>query len=607
MNRLRAPASSIGLPKVTIAAREMFEFDPFLDIQLWPEGLTQTSVDDFLNGSPTADGWGSRKLDLLVEECDDLFMKVLLRERAKTFHIPVVMETNERGMVDVERFDLDPARPILHGLLDGIEANDIKSLPTYEKIPYVLRIIVGDNAPSPRFVPSLMEINETIGSWPQLASGVCLGAALVTDVTRRILLDQFRESGRFFVDLDQLICEGRQVPLADLAPLDVEISPLALQTTELKVPHASETPEQIARGLIEHALRAPSGGNTQPWRFVVCNSSIRCLANVSKKTLLDSKHNATYVSVGAAVMNMELAARAAGLSYMLRPIFDSISQDFDLVCSLSINGVQDAGHRSECVDEHIDTNLVHQVAKRVTNRNLGQRQPIAETDLETLQREASDTGAHLQVVSSAQALDEIGAIVGKSDRMRFLSKRMHDELMSEICWTRGEVESRREGIDLATLVSTRSDVAGIRLTRKWENIRFLREIGGGKGLEKLAKKWVDAASAVALLTMPGTGPSSFFEGGRAMQRVWLRATALGLGFQPITSFLYFPTLDGGQAGGFTTTEASELRQLRLRLSNVFDLDSQRAEVLLFRLADAEMPRVRSLRKSVDDVTEFLQE
>lgn len=103
INRLRASVAEIGLPKVVIAARQMYEIDPYLDIAVWPDGLTEENVDAFLVG-------GGRT-DLLVEECDDLYLKIHARERARALGTPVVMETNERGMLDVERFDREPGAP----------------------------------------------------------------------------------------------------------------------------------------------------------------------------------------------------------------------------------------------------------------------------------------------------------------------------------------------------------------------------------------------------------------------------------------------------------------------------------------------------------------
>ena len=61
---------------------------------------------------------------MVVDECDDLEMKVRLREHARAAGRPVVMATSHRGMLDVERFDLEPERPTFHGLLGDVTSAD---------------------------------------------------------------------------------------------------------------------------------------------------------------------------------------------------------------------------------------------------------------------------------------------------------------------------------------------------------------------------------------------------------------------------------------------------------------------------------------------------
>ena len=106
---------------------------------------------------------GDARLDLLVDECDDLYLKVRLRERARDLGLPVIMDTSDRGMLDVERFDLDPRRPIFHGLLPDVKAERLEGLATKDKVPYVLRIL-GEDHLSPRLMASLVEIQESIST-----------------------------------------------------------------------------------------------------------------------------------------------------------------------------------------------------------------------------------------------------------------------------------------------------------------------------------------------------------------------------------------------------------------------------------------------------------
>lgn len=197
MNRLRTTVDNLGTPKVIVAAREIAEMDPFLTVKIYQDGATEQNLDSFL----TEGG----KLDVLVEECDGIDVKILSRQKARSHGIPVVMDTNDRGMLDIERFDLDPEYPLLHGLIPPVEdLGMLKHLSNEEKIP-ILGPMAGMAHMSPRMKYSLGEIGKTITTWPQLASSVMLGGALVTDTCRRILLDQLRSSGRYYVDFDQLI------------------------------------------------------------------------------------------------------------------------------------------------------------------------------------------------------------------------------------------------------------------------------------------------------------------------------------------------------------------------------------------------------------------
>ncbi len=201
MNRIRTGVYNLGLPKVVIAAREIAEIDPYLTVEVYPEGVTEDNINSFFVNN-------TNKLDILVEVCDGLDIKIECRLKARELKIPVVMDTNDRGMMDIERFDLEPERPILHGLTGDMDVRKIKNLTNEEKVPFVLAII-GAETMSDRLKSSMKEIRKTISTWPQLASSVVLGAALCTDVCRRILLDQFHDSGRYFVDIEQQISDQK--------------------------------------------------------------------------------------------------------------------------------------------------------------------------------------------------------------------------------------------------------------------------------------------------------------------------------------------------------------------------------------------------------------
>jgi hypothetical protein len=195
-NRIRTPVYNLGLSKAVIAAREIAELDPFLKVVCYTEGITESNFDDFIKKGG--------KLDIIIEECDSVDIKILTRIKAKENGIPVVMEMSDRGMIDVERYDLEPDLKMFQGALEGIDIRKLKDLTTQEKLAYLYPMVSGENF-SLRLKESLNELGKTLATWPQLASAVVLGGGASADVVRRILLDLTRKSGRFYFDIEQCI------------------------------------------------------------------------------------------------------------------------------------------------------------------------------------------------------------------------------------------------------------------------------------------------------------------------------------------------------------------------------------------------------------------
>lgn len=196
LNRIRTSVHNLGVSKVVAVAREIAEIDPYLDVEIFAEGLNEANMQDFL--------CKDNKLDVLVELCDSVDIKIACRLAAKAQHIPVVMETNDRCMLDVERFDLEPNRAILHGLISEEEAINLANLSPTERIGVILKI-VDQSRLSHRMLEAFGQMGKTIRSWPQLASSVTMGAGVTTDIVRRILLGEECDSGRWYFDVDEFI------------------------------------------------------------------------------------------------------------------------------------------------------------------------------------------------------------------------------------------------------------------------------------------------------------------------------------------------------------------------------------------------------------------
>ncbi len=164
LNRVPATVFDLGVNKAVVCARRIAELDPYLPVAIVPTGITPQSVGEFLDG-----------LDIVIEECDSLDAKVLVREAARKRRLPVLMATSDRGLLDVERFDIDPSRPIMHGLLGDVDTARLTDLSNEDKLPLALRMVDAAQVSS-RMAASLIEVGNTLSTWPQLSSEVALNA-----------------------------------------------------------------------------------------------------------------------------------------------------------------------------------------------------------------------------------------------------------------------------------------------------------------------------------------------------------------------------------------------------------------------------------------------
>lgn len=197
VNRIRTGIYNLGLKKAWIVAREIAEIDPFLNVTVYEEGITEGNMDEFF----TLGG----NLDLLIEECDSLPVKIGSRLKAKSLEIPVLMDTSDRGMMDVERFDLEPKRPLLHGLLEdfGEERYILDRINQYKK--EIMMAVLDFESLSDRAKYSITQIGKTITTWPQTASSVIMGGAACAYFARNLLLGNPLASGRYYIDLAEYL------------------------------------------------------------------------------------------------------------------------------------------------------------------------------------------------------------------------------------------------------------------------------------------------------------------------------------------------------------------------------------------------------------------
>ena len=203
LNRVPYGVHEINLSKASLVAQKLYEVDPFLNLQIYNQGLTKNSLNDFF----TKDN----KLNLIIDSIDDFEMKVRLRVFAKKERIPVLMLTNlgDSCLVDVERYDLNPKTKIFNGLLGNLHTEILKTSMSEENKTKLAAKIVGIEHIPNRAIESLLKIGKTLVGRPQLSSTVSISAGIAGYVIRKIATKEKWPSRRLLLHFDSAFLDTK--------------------------------------------------------------------------------------------------------------------------------------------------------------------------------------------------------------------------------------------------------------------------------------------------------------------------------------------------------------------------------------------------------------
>ncbi len=599
LNRIRSGVHNLGIPKVVITAREIAEMDPFLKVICFFNGLNEENMDSFFSDNG--------KLDLLVDECDGLDIKILARFKARELRIPVIMDTSDRGMLDVERFDLEPNRPLLHGTIENVDPQNIKNLSTEDKIPVMLQMLGVENI-SLRAKASMIEVEQTINTWPQLASSVALGGAVGADVSRRILLDQYHDSGRYYIDLDELIADKEKhsddkpvTRLNPFKPLTVEeLEVIASRVFPELMPDDIYPDKESISSMVAAAAAAPSTGNDQPWKWYYKKGTLFLFHDEFRShSFGDFQKTASFITFGAAYENLYIHALSLGIEPYYSFFPDKSSEKLVAAIrfrKLNPNPISD-----------LLKPLDQAIFKRHTNRIIAPKAEISGDIYSRLATLAeSIPGAKVRFFTDVNDMRSMARIIGACDRMRLLHPEGHyDFVHREMRWTPEDAEKTLTGIDIRTLELGNSLMAAMGVIKSEKVIDAVKQFGGGNALGMLAMRTVSTASALCMISIPGYELKNFFEGGRSMERFWLEATNLNLAIHPVISPLYlFSRILHGDGEGLDEKNIKELQYLREAFNKIAGTGNNDAEVFLTKIAIAKEPVLKAHRLPVKDILNF---
>lgn len=203
LNRILTGVSSVGKSKALTIGQQVYEMNPYSTVAYY-DRATKDNIGTILD-TP----W---QIDLAVDEIDDIETKVRIRYEARRRKIPVVMATEigDTIILDVERFDLEPDRPLLHNMIPNLETILEKSVVNYREWTKHAMNIIGPDNMTIKVQKSLLKIGTTVVTHPQLGSTVMITGGVLAFAAKSIAAGGALKSGRYIVSLErELLADHR--------------------------------------------------------------------------------------------------------------------------------------------------------------------------------------------------------------------------------------------------------------------------------------------------------------------------------------------------------------------------------------------------------------
>jgi hypothetical protein len=267
-------------------------------------------------------------------------------------------------------------------------------------------------------------------------------------------------------------------------------------------------PSPDLKKFVEYGIKAPSGHNTQPWKFVIKDNKIEIHPDFDRKLpIVDGDNHALYMSLGCAVENIILAAKNDDYEAELKIIKDLKDIDFISITMIHNNVIQ-------------KDKLFDYIEKRQVTRNEYDKMPIPLEDLKQMIDSTKFEGIQVKYFTSKKDIDRLKSFIIQGSNLQFQNKDFVNELVSWIRFSKKEVVKKKDGIWHASM--------GMPSTGRFVGNVIMKHFVSAKSEAKRWDKIINASAAFALFSVEKNDVFNWVHLGRAFQRFGLMATKLNI-------------------------------------------------------------------------------
>lgn len=257
--------------------------------------------------------------------------------------------------------------------------------------------------------------------------------------------------------------------------------------------------------MIENAIKAPSGHNTQPWLFKICDSEIDICPDFTKSLpVVDPDNRELFISLGCATENLCIAASHKGYRGDVTIMDNGV---------IKIMLSQDSMNMA--------SSLYPQIPIRQTNRSIYNGKIIPEDSIALLKSVGAEASIGVYFVKNGTPeYQVISEMVYRGNSVQMSDKNFKEELRQWMRYNKKHQNATKDGLSYAVFGAPNIP----RFIAKPIITRAINE----KSQNKNDRKRIESSSHFILLTTSSNTVEQWINLGRTLERILLKATEMGI-------------------------------------------------------------------------------
>jgi hypothetical protein len=338
--------------------------------------------------------------------------------------------------------------------------------------------------------------------------------------------------------------------------------------------------KKIIEKIIEAGNHAPSGSNSQPWKFIAKDNIIQVITLPEKDhKVFNFRNRGTHIAHGALMENIEIASRFFGYE----PRFELFPQKH-ISTAVTLSPSKEAK----------TSDLYDSIFQRHTNRKPYKKEPLLQKEKDYLFQESNKFTQCELIIIEEEKIYQAAKNLAFDILINLQNEVLHKLLFQEIIW-KEEDQKHRHGLYIKTMEATPSKAFVFNLLKNWKVAKFFNKI---KLLQKIYQESTKTNSSAALIgaIVVEDHDDNFTQAGRLMENIWLRTSKLGLNFHLMTGVLFlWQQANFGEKSIFSEDEKSIINKAYKNLGEIFNVKNKTI-ALTFRIGKADKPLAVSYKR-----------